>query len=449
MNFSVLGAVAMLVSVVYAQTSQYCPSSGVCLTVNIPAAGSSNMFFQITGPSTMSYIAFGQGSKMSGSNMFIIYANSAGNNVTLSPRTTSGHSAPSASTSAALTLLAGSGITGGVMTANVLCTNCQSWSGGTMDFTSTKSSWIYGTKSGSALNTNSVSVSISQHDNYGSFSLNLATATGGNSANPFLTSSSVTTNSASSATSAAASKKAGSDDSNSSSSSSGGSSSDTSESRRETIVKAHGLMGAAAFVLAFPAGAIVLRVFNFKGLVWIHVAIQMLAYATSVAVLGLGLWLALAGEELMMAHPIIGIVVIGSLFFQPVLGLCHHIFYKRRRSPNAFTSPHIWWGRLFITLGIINGGLGLELTGDSTKIEIAYAAVAAIIWIVWMAVAFMAWRRKSHVQRASETGWPVERLESASEEMINIVRPKNTARAMPAREVSERIRTDGRVEVRK
>ena len=162
-----------------------------------------------------------------------------------------------------------------------------------MDFTSTKSSWIYGTKSGSALNTNSVSVSISQHDNYGSFSLNLATATGGNSANPFLTSSSVTTNSASSATSA----DAGSDDSNSSSSSSGGSSSDTSESRRETIVKAHGLMGAAAFVLAFPAGAIVLRVFNFKGLVWIHVAIQMLAYATSVAVLGLGLWLALTGEE--------------------------------------------------------------------------------------------------------------------------------------------------------
>lgn len=58
---------------------------------------------------------------MSGSNMFIIYANSAGNNVTLSPRTTSGHSAPSTSTSAALTLLAGSGITGGVMTANVLC----------------------------------------------------------------------------------------------------------------------------------------------------------------------------------------------------------------------------------------------------------------------------------------------------------------------------------------
>ena len=151
----------------------------------------------------------------------------------------------------------------------------------------------------------------------------------------------------------------------------------------------------------------------------------------------------------MMAHPIIGIVVIGSLFFQPVLGLCHHIFYKRRRSPNAFTSPHIWWGRLFITLGIIDGGLGLELTGASTKIEIAYTAVAAIIWIVWMAVAFMAWRRKSHVQRASETGWPVERLESASEEMINIVRLKNIARAMPAREVGERIRTDGRVEVRK
>lgn len=69
----------------------------------------------------MSYVGFGQGTKMSGANIFIMYANSDGSNVTLSPRLGSGHVQPTASTASTVTLLAGSGISGGVMTANVLC----------------------------------------------------------------------------------------------------------------------------------------------------------------------------------------------------------------------------------------------------------------------------------------------------------------------------------------
>jgi hypothetical protein len=58
---------------------------------------------------------------MSGSNIFVIYANAAGNNVTLSPRQGSGHFMPSASTSASVTLLDGSMITSDKMIANVKC----------------------------------------------------------------------------------------------------------------------------------------------------------------------------------------------------------------------------------------------------------------------------------------------------------------------------------------
>lgn len=44
-------------------------------------------------------------------------------------------------------------------------------------------------------------------------------------------------------------------------------------------------------------------------------------------------------------------------------------------------------GRIIITLGIINGGLGLKLSDNTTKGKIGYSIVAAIMWLVWMSVA--------------------------------------------------------------
>jgi len=58
---------------------------------------------------------------MAGSNMFLVYTNSGGTNVTLSPRTASGHVTPSFNSAAQVTLLEGSGVSNGVLQANVKC----------------------------------------------------------------------------------------------------------------------------------------------------------------------------------------------------------------------------------------------------------------------------------------------------------------------------------------
>lgn len=58
---------------------------------------------------------------MAGSNIFIIYPDSTGNNVTLSPRLGKGNYEPYYDTDAKVTLLDGSGVANGVMTANVRC----------------------------------------------------------------------------------------------------------------------------------------------------------------------------------------------------------------------------------------------------------------------------------------------------------------------------------------
>jgi hypothetical protein len=64
---------------------------------------------------------------MSGSNIFLVYTSSDGKNVTLSPRTASGYTMPSYNNAAQVTLLEGSGVANGIMTANVKCKSALYW----------------------------------------------------------------------------------------------------------------------------------------------------------------------------------------------------------------------------------------------------------------------------------------------------------------------------------
>jgi hypothetical protein len=66
-------------------------------------------------------------------------------------------------------------------------------------------------------------------------------------------------------------------------------------------------------------------------------------------------------KQLDQAHPIIGIVLFILIFFQPILGYMHHRLFKKYKRRTFWSHAHIWLGRIIITLGIINGGLGLDL----------------------------------------------------------------------------------------
>ena len=112
---------------VTAQIAKYCPSDsgGICYRLNVPeqtaSSGNGDIFFQIQGPSTKQWIAVGQGTGMTGANIFVIYADGSGTNVTLSPRLGKGHFQPLFNSEAQVFLLEGSGIANGQMTANVRC----------------------------------------------------------------------------------------------------------------------------------------------------------------------------------------------------------------------------------------------------------------------------------------------------------------------------------------
>lgn len=89
-------------------------------------------------------------------------------------------------------------------------------------------------------------------------------------------------------------------------------------------------------------------------------------------------------------HPIIGIVLFALLFFQPILGFLHHAMFKKHSRRVVWSYGHIWLGRFIITLGIINGGLGLNLAKTTRRFApsqgavIAYGVIGGFMWLIYM-----------------------------------------------------------------
>lgn len=180
---------------------------------------------------------------------------------------------------------------------------------------------------------------------------------------------------------------------------------------------AHGVLASLAFVILFPVGSILIRLGSFRGAWLIHGLFQMFAYLVYTAAVGLGIWLAQQAPAqvglLKQYHPIIGFVLFVSLFFQPILGYIHHLRYIKFQRRTLWSYGHLWLGRIAITVGMINGGLGLLLTynapmgfAPSKGQVIAYSTVAALMWLLYVTAVVVGERRRAIARKKtdSETG---------------------------------------------
>lgn len=374
-------------------TPKYCANGAdnVCFRFGIPQSsadsGSGNIYFQIQAPSTYSWVALGTGDQMSGSNIFVMYQDGSGN-LTLSPRLGTGHSMPKEDTSssaAKLGLLAGSGVVNGIMTANVVCPNCESWNGGSgsLSLTDTASQWIAAWKSGSSLATTSKSASISQHDDYDQFQLDLTKATVSSDSNPFL--------------------EADTQDPGTGSGSGGGSSGGGGGSndpgavgpgnpfapvvggrRRDTALVAHSVIMTATFAALYPLGSMLMPLTGS----WVAHAIWQ-AVAFIMMWVGFGLGIRVAQDRNMLfnnAHTKLGTSVVVLLLIQPILGVMHHKYFLKYRERGAISYAHIWWGRILLILAVVNGGLGFKLANAGNSAVIAYAIIAAVCFGIYAIV---------------------------------------------------------------
>ncbi|KAK4635558.1 hypothetical protein CLAFUW4_00214 [Fulvia fulva] len=175
-------------------------------------------------------------------------------------------------------------------------------------------------------------------------------------------------------------------------------------------VTAHAVLAALAFGFFFPVGGIVIRLASFRGLWLVHGLFQIFAYLLYIAGAGIGLWMISARRQLLHdPHPIIGIILLVLIFFQPFLGFLHHFMFKKHSRRVVWSYGHIWLGRIIITLGIINGGLGLRLARrapvapPSRGAIIGYSVVAGLIWLVYVVSAIVGERKRGRVVMVRET----------------------------------------------
>ncbi|MDI1492877.1 MAG: hypothetical protein OHK93_004660 [Ramalina farinacea] len=140
-----------------------------------------------------------------------------------------------------------------------------------------------------------------------------------------------------------------------------------------------------AFLVAFPAGALLVRSIQSKSMMKIHATYQLSMYLICLAGLSLGLYLAIQQDKLSNPHAIFGLIII--LLFLPAqaaLGYVHHYYYKKKSRGSSWTNVHIQYGRISITSGLINAFLGLRLSGQPVGIQVAYTILALFVWSAWV-----------------------------------------------------------------
>jgi hypothetical protein len=83
------------------------------------------------------------------------------------------------------------------------------------------------------------------------------------------------------------------------------------------------------------------------------------------------------------AHTRLGVILVSLISLQPIFGIIHHVNYLKTQRRGIFGYLHQWYGRALMIIGIVNGGLGLQLGDAPTRYIIAYSVVAGVTAIIY------------------------------------------------------------------
>lgn len=98
------------------------------------------------------------------------------------------------------------------------------------------------------------------------------------------------------------------------------------------------------------------------------------------------------------------------MLIQPFIGFTQHYLFRKKQKQTPASHLHIWYGRLLILLGMINGGLGLRLAGNSragtsTAGTIAYGVVAGVVGVAYLAfVSGFEWKKAKRSVKVTPNG---------------------------------------------
>ncbi|PMD57074.1 iron reductase domain protein [Hyaloscypha bicolor E] len=310
----------------------------ISFALNIPQNDSNNdLYFSMQASASFSWMAIGMGNdKMDNTLIFMVYTDSTGKNVTISPRLSSGHTEPSYTKDVTIQVQPGTGIANGNMTVNAICSNCRSWKGSKIDPANTAEKFIFATGPDGNINSNSLSAGIKRHASYGAFTMDLTKAVGAAQIPIVATSDSSGTVQTQ----------------------------DTTD--HDFSAPLHACVMILAFVGLMPAA--------FLGI-----------YAGTMYN---------RSKSWNSAHQIFGIFIIFAMVGQFALGFLHHRMYNKTQAPTKLAPYHVWLGRVVILAGITNGFLGFPLALNS-KYNWALLALTLLMVIIFSPIWFWKWRSDS------------------------------------------------------
>lgn len=104
----------------------------------------------------------------------------------------------------------------------------------------------------------------------------------------------------------------------------------------------------------------------------------------------------------------IGMIILIGMSSLPITQILNHFLYSKHPSARYLGVIHLWLGRILITLGMINGGLGFAFADTipyqpvwSIAPKIVYAIVAGIVWITYFAFCGV-WEQVKYVRKMSQ-----------------------------------------------
>ncbi|KAI1114945.1 CBD9-like protein [Nemania sp. NC0429] len=376
---------------------QYCHKDelvNLCLgmaTAKNETSGGTDLFVTLgyEGSATKGWMAIGIGEQMAGALMFLMISDQQKNAV-LSVRTTDGHFQPQMAPdrTPVAEILSTNSQTDVWQEYAFVCYACDEWA--TFNPSEKNQPLIWARGLDQTFKTAALDARIRQHDHYSLFwaDMTAGTFSSGDAAIP-----------------PKLDRSKGSFGASDFGNPSGTSGSDVDPGF--TVARAHGLLLGLAFMVLFPAGAVVLSTGYTKAFE-AHVALQIVASVSTFGGIALVAWPILKNdgfERLLRGHPVFGTVLLVLLGAQIFLGWWHHRSFVTLRRKTAPTYVHRWNGRLLLILGTVNTAVGIVFAKEKTAAKLIWGTLAAVEAIVFLIVVPELSRRKgeqSFVLRARQ-----------------------------------------------
>lgn len=176
----------------------------------------------------------------------------------------------------------------------------------------------------------------------------------------------------------------------------------------------HGVFMAVAFVVVLPLGAMSPHLsFIGKYRLRFHIGCQLVAYALILMGFVFGLWVAVGAQDVSQEfsfcqiiakfeligalpqwfydpHTQLGFCIVGLISLQPLIGMWHHLNFRRSGVRSWRYHVHTWFGRALILMGIIDGGLGLRLAANYNRGElITYIVLSVAFFLLYVGAAVL------------------------------------------------------------